>query len=122
MTAAALTLLDEPGRLRVALSPMRRQLLDRLRTPASATQLATEMTVARQRINYHLRELERAGFIELVEERQRRGCVERILAARAQTFVVDPMVVSAPEPTPGGDRSKATRARAQTVRPEVQDR
>jgi hypothetical protein len=42
-------------------------------------------------VNYHLRELERAGLVELVEERQRRGCTERVLAARS--FVVDPEVV-----------------------------
>jgi hypothetical protein len=42
-------------------------------------------------VNYHLRELERAGLIELVEERQRRGCTERVLAARS--FIVDPAVI-----------------------------
>ena len=42
-------------------------------------------------MNYHLRELERAGLVELVEERQRRGCTERVFAARS--FVVDPAVI-----------------------------
>lgn len=42
-------------------------------------------------MNYHLRELERAGLVELVEERRRRGCTERVLAARS--FVVDPGVI-----------------------------
>lgn len=44
-------------------------------------------------MNYHLRELERAGLVELVEERRRRGCTERVLAARS--FVVDPAVIGA---------------------------
>ena len=51
------------------------------------------MDLGRQRVNYHLRELEKAGLVHLVEERQRRGCVERILAARADAFVVDPAVM-----------------------------
>jgi DNA-binding transcriptional ArsR family regulator len=93
MSAPSVALLDRPERVRLALSPMRRRLLDRLRRPASATELAAEMTLGRQRVNYHLRELEKAGLVRLVEERQRRGCVERILAARADAFVVDPAVM-----------------------------
>ncbi len=93
MAAERIALVEEPERVRVALSPMRRKLLERLRTPASATELASELTLGRQRVNYHLRTLEAAGLIELVEERQRRGCVERVLAVRAEAFVVDPSVM-----------------------------
>ena len=87
---------------------MRRQLLARLRQPASATELAAELGIARQKLNYHLRALEGVGLLELVEERQRRGFVERVLAARAAAFVVDPQVMG-PRPAP-------------TVQPSVQDR
>ena len=93
MSSPPVALLDRPERVRLALSPIRRRLLDRLRRPASATELAAEMALGRQRVNYHLRELEKAGLVHLVEERQRRGCVERILAARADAFVVDPSVM-----------------------------
>lgn len=99
MTSDPIALVDEPDRVRLALSPMRRQLLDRLKTPASATQLADELSLGRQRVNYHLRALESAGLIELVEERQRRGCIERVLAARARAFVVDPAVMGARDAT-----------------------
>jgi len=84
---------EEPEKLRVALSPIRRRLLELLREPSSATQLATVLELPRQRVNYHLRELEKAGLIELVEERQRRGFTERILRAKAATLVVDPAVM-----------------------------
>jgi DNA-binding transcriptional ArsR family regulator len=87
--------IDEPERVRLALSPIRRRLLERLREPASATQLAAELGLSRQRVNYHLRALEDAGLLELVEERPRRGFTERILAARADAFVVDPAVLGA---------------------------
>src|SRR3712207_2810829 len=53
---------DEPDRVRTALSPMRRQLLDRLGEPSSATRLAAELNTTRQRVNYHLRALESAGL------------------------------------------------------------
>jgi DNA-binding transcriptional ArsR family regulator len=106
MSRTPIALLDGPERVRLALSPIRRRLLDRLRCPASATALAAEMTLGRQRVNYHLRELEKAGLVQLVEERQRRGCVERILAARADAFVVDPAVL-------GSRRTHAIKVSAQ---------
>ncbi len=90
--------LAEPDDVRLALSPLRRQLLERLREPASATQVATELGLPRQRVNYHLRTLERAGLVELVEERPRRGFVERILVAGADAFLVDPAVVGPRRP------------------------
>jgi len=88
-----LSYLEEPEKVRAALSPLRRQLLTLLQEPASGTQLAAALDLPRQRVNYHLRELEKAGLVELVEERQRRGCVERILRATAGSFVVDPAVM-----------------------------
>ena len=96
---ATASLIDDAGRLKSALSPIRRQLLARLRQPASAAQLAGELGVPRQKLNYHVRALEQAGLLELVEERQRRGFVERILAARAAAFGVDPNVIG-PRPAP----------------------
>jgi DNA-binding transcriptional ArsR family regulator len=87
-------LVAEPERLQRALSPLRRRLLGELRTPTSATQVAAALGLSRQRVNYHLRALESAGLVELVEERQRRGCVERILQTTADAFVVDPAVLS----------------------------
>jgi DNA-binding transcriptional ArsR family regulator len=83
---------EEPEKVRLALSPIRRRLLELLREPASATRLAAALDLPRQRVNYHLRELEKAGLVELVEERQRRGFTERILRASA-SLVVDPAVM-----------------------------
>jgi DNA-binding transcriptional ArsR family regulator len=93
MAAAPIELLNDPDRLRMALSPIRRALLERLRQPSSATRLAAALGLPRQRVNYHLRELERAGLVELVEEIPRRGCVERIMVAGADAFIVDPAVI-----------------------------
>ncbi|GIG71572.1 helix-turn-helix domain-containing protein [Phytomonospora endophytica] len=88
-------LVDEPDRLRRALTPLRRTLLARLRTPASAPELAAELGVPRQRLGYHLRQLEELGLLELVEERPRRGRLERVLRTVADAFVVDPDVLEA---------------------------
>lgn len=91
--AMVLTYVDSPDRVRAALSPVRRDLLKRLPTPSSASRLAAELELPRQRLNYHLKALEKAGLVELVEERPRRGCAERILRTRPGALVVDPTVV-----------------------------
>jgi DNA-binding transcriptional ArsR family regulator len=91
--AAPLALLDQPDEVRLALSPIRRRLLARLSRPASATELAGELGLGRQRLNYHLRALEGAGLLSLVETRRKRGCIERILVRTARAFIVDPDVV-----------------------------
>lgn len=91
---APVALLEQPDAVRVALSPLRRRLLQRLRTPASATELAGELALARQKVNYHLRALEGAGLVSLVETRQKRGCTERVVVANARGFVVDPALVA----------------------------
>jgi DNA-binding transcriptional ArsR family regulator len=93
MVTAAQRFVDDPDRVRSALSPLRRELLRRLAAPASATELAAAMDLPRQKVNYHLRQLEAAGLVELVEERRRRGCVERVMRASAEGFVVDPTVL-----------------------------
>lgn len=89
-------LIDDAERARLALSPIRKRLLMALRQPESATTLAAALDLSRQRIGYHLRALEQAGLIELVEERQRRGFVERVLIARAEAFLVDPSILGPP--------------------------
>jgi len=91
-------------RLRGTLSPLRRRLLAELREPASATGLAARLGESRQRINYHLRELEKSGLVELVELRPRRGSVERLVRATARTVVVAPTVVGEFDPTAAQDR------------------
>jgi DNA-binding transcriptional ArsR family regulator len=106
-TPTRIGLLGEPEHVRLALSPIRRRLLERLREPASATELARELGLSRQRINYHLRALEQAGMLELVEERPRRGFTERVLTARADAFVVDPGVMGSRATIEGQDRYAA---------------
>jgi DNA-binding transcriptional ArsR family regulator len=78
---------------RARLSPLRRRVLEELREPASATAIAARLGESRQSVNYHVRELERVGLVELVEERRRRGCIERVVRARARAVVTAPEVV-----------------------------
>jgi len=92
-TAAAphrVSVLSESHRLAAVLSPIRRRVLQSLDTPDSATGIARRLGIPRQKVNYHLRELERAGFVEIDETLQRRGCVERRVRLTSRAFVVSP--------------------------------
>jgi DNA-binding transcriptional ArsR family regulator len=96
--SSPLAVVSDANSARAALTPLRRQLLARLREPASAAGLAAELGIPRQKLNYHLRVLERAGLLTLVEERPRRGCTERILVASADVFVLDPSLLGEGDP------------------------
>jgi DNA-binding transcriptional ArsR family regulator len=82
------------------MDPMRVALLERLGEPGSSSSLARDLGLPRQRVNYHLRELEKAGFVELVEERRKGNCVERLVKATARTYLISPEVLGALGRTP----------------------
>lgn len=71
-------------------SQIRQRLLADLREPDSAAGIARRHGLSRQRVGYHMRALERAGCLELVEKRQRRGCVERVYRALPIAFAQAP--------------------------------
>ncbi|WP_232666647.1 winged helix-turn-helix domain-containing protein [Pseudonocardia sp. TRM90224] len=112
--AEALDVLREAD-MRGTLSPLRRQILAELQEPASATVVAARIGETRQRVNYHLRELEKAGLVELVETRQRRGRTERVVRATARTVVVAPQVLGEAS-TDDQDRFAAETLLATTAR------
>ena len=84
---------QDPGRAGVLLDPVRMRLLEQLGEPDSAAGLARRLGMARQVVNYHLRTLEKEGFVELVEERRKGNCMERVMRATARSFVIDPAVL-----------------------------
>ena len=82
--------IDDPVMAATALEPTRARVLAELVEPGSATTLAARLGVPRQKVNYHVRALEAHGLVELVEERTRRGCTERIVQASAAAYVLSP--------------------------------
>lgn len=93
--------IDEPAAAGVCLDPVRARLLAELAVPGSATTLAQRVGLPRQKVNYHLRALERHGLVELVEERRKGNCTERMLRATALSYVISPRAMAAVEPDPG---------------------
>jgi biotin operon repressor len=86
---------SDSTQLATLLSPVRMRVLEEMTEPQSATTLAPRLGMSRQKLNYHLRELEREGFLELVERRRRRGCVERVMKVTSRAFVVNPAMLGA---------------------------
>lgn len=101
-----LDLIHDAARAAALLDPLRLRMLDELRQPDSATGLGRRLGMPRQVVNYHLRELERNGLLEVVERRRKRGCVERVLRTRARSYLISPEVLGslAADPARVADR------------------
>ena len=83
----------DPDQAAALLQPERMRLLEALGEPDSAAGLARRFDLPRQRLNYHLKELERSGLVELVEERRKGNCVERVLKATAKAYTISAEVL-----------------------------
>jgi DNA-binding transcriptional ArsR family regulator len=101
--------IEDPAAAEVSLDPTRARLLAELAEPGSATTLAGRVGLPRQKVNYHLRALEKHGLIELVEERRKGNVTERVMRATASSYVISPMALSAvaPDPERAPDRLSA---------------
>jgi DNA-binding transcriptional ArsR family regulator len=95
-----LAVIDDPAVAGVSLDPVRARLLAELVEPGSATTLASKLALPRQKLNYHLRALEKHGLVELVEERRKGNCTERVLQASASAYVISPGVLAGVQPDP----------------------
>lgn len=89
-SGSALSVIRKPREAALLLQPTRRKIVEQLNKPGSASSLARRLGLPRQRLNYHLRELEKQGFVELVEERRKGNCVERIMRATARSYLISP--------------------------------
>jgi DNA-binding transcriptional ArsR family regulator len=73
--------------------PLRARLLSLAREPASATELARRLSLPRQRVNYHVRALERAGFLRPAGRQRRRNLIEQKYVASARSYVLSPGIL-----------------------------
>jgi DNA-binding Lrp family transcriptional regulator len=83
----------------VLLKPLRREILARARTPVSAAGIAAAMGRSRQVVNYHVRELARAGFLKRAGRAQKRGLTEQRYVVSAQAYVLAPEMLGALDAT-----------------------
>lgn len=100
MSAETIHIISEPESALLALHPLRLRILAALGEPASASILSGPLGVPRQHVNYHLRELEKAGLVEFVEERRRGNCIERLYRSSARSYVISPSALGIMNPSP----------------------
>jgi predicted ArsR family transcriptional regulator len=98
---ASVQLVNDPRQAAMLLAPLRQRILEALDQPGSASTMARSLGIPRQKVAYHVRQLEEHGFVELVREEKRRGCTERIVRRTAQYLVASPRVLA-----PGMDPRK----------------
>lgn len=91
--AAAAQVIQSAAAAETLLNGERLRLLENLTEPDSASGLARRLKIPRQKVNYHLRELEKHGFVELAEERRKGNCIERVMRATARSYYVSPVAL-----------------------------
>ena len=95
------TVIEDPEAAAVSLDPIRARLLAELAAgPASAAMLAGRVGLPRQKVNYHLKALERHGLVELAGERRKGNVTERLMRATAASYVISPLALAAVQPDP----------------------
>ena len=85
------TITDQVG-LQALSHPMRVAILEALTQPGSAADVARALDQPRQKVNYHLKMLEEAGLVRVVESRQKGNFVEVRYCSVGRSFVVSPEV------------------------------
>jgi len=115
MTAAApdlhdVEVIEDPAAAAVALEPGRGEMLAALTEPHSSATLAQRLGKPRQKVNYHLRALEKHGLVREVETRKWGGITERRVRATARSYLVSPTALGplGADPERTGDRLSAS--------------
>lgn len=88
--ASPLETVVSPRRASALLNPMRLRLLRLAQAPASATEMARRLNLPRQRVNYHVRELARSGFLRPAGRLRKRNWIEQRYVATARSYVLSP--------------------------------
>jgi len=92
-TATPLRCVDDPERASVLLDPLRLRILREAYSPSSATAIAQRLELPRQRVNYHVRQLAAAGFLEDAGQRRKGNLIEQLWRATASSYLLVPEVL-----------------------------
>jgi len=83
------TKLLEPKQLKVALSPLAWKILKVLaEKPSYPKEIGNKLKIHEQKVYYHIRNLEKAGLIEKINEERKQGAVAKIYALTDYAFTL----------------------------------
>lgn len=108
--AVAVDVIEEARRAQVLLHETRLRLLEHLAEPGSAAALARKLDLPRQRVNYHLRELEGQRLVELVEEKRRGNATERIYQRTGSSYAISTAALGGLGTTPAAIQDRFSSA------------
>jgi hypothetical protein len=97
--AAPVGVIKDAPRAGILLKPLRREILAHAQTPVSAAGIAAAMGRPRQVVNYHVRQLAKAGFLKRAGRVQKRGLTEQRYVISARAFVLAPEMLGALDAT-----------------------
>ena len=103
---SALALIDQSAPAASLLEPTRLQLQERLREPGTAAEVARSLGLPRQRVGYHVRELQKQGLLREVGTRRKGTATERLLQTTARHYLISPEVLGALGADPGEVRDR----------------
>jgi len=87
---ATTMVLDDPAVVAAATHPVRAAILDAMRRPSTAAEVARSIGQSRQNVAYHVRELEKVGLLRHVGQQQKGNFLEQTYQAVADTLVISP--------------------------------
>jgi biotin operon repressor len=102
------SLVADAPRAATLLKPLRLRILAQARAPASATTIAGALGLSRQSVNYHVRQLARAGFLRRAGRQRKRGLVEQKYIVSARVFLLAPEVLGPMGPDVAAETDKLT--------------
>ncbi|WJE55521.1 ArsR family transcriptional regulator (plasmid) [Bacillus cereus] len=88
MVQKDILILNEYEQLKSLSDPLRVQILSFLiEEPRSGQQLSQIIGLSRSKIHYHLRDLEKNGLVQIVEENKKRNMTQKLYQAVAKSFI-----------------------------------
>jgi DNA-binding Lrp family transcriptional regulator len=108
-TPPPLAVVADTPRAGVLLKPLRLKILAHARAPQSASSIAAALGLPRQKVNYHVRELARAGFLRRAGRQRKRGLTEQkyIVSARALLLGASVLGPMSADPAETADKMSA---------------
>jgi DNA-binding transcriptional ArsR family regulator len=90
-------LVESPDQATALLNPLRAEILSKMKEPASSAQIARLIKESSQKVNYHVKALEKVGLVKRVGTRSVRNLVEVLYQSIAKTFVLSESLGWEPE-------------------------
>ncbi|ANX11875.1 hypothetical protein ABE41_007625 [Fictibacillus arsenicus] len=81
-------IVTEPEQAAALLHPVRSEIISLLKEPRSATELSKVMNDSAQKVNYHLKTLEKVGLVMRAGTRNVRNLVEVLYRSAGKTFLL----------------------------------